>query len=69
MTFRAQQFRKDPQADRKMERSSPPVVENCGNAERASTRMLHKSLVRELARPFNVGLFEYIGACVFASHG
>ena len=33
------------------------------------TRMLHKSLVRELARPFNVGLFEYIGACVFASHG
>ena len=32
-------------------------------------RMLHKSLVRELARPFNVGLFEYIGACVFASHG
>ena len=34
-----------------------------------STRMLHKSLVRELAHPFNVGLFEYIGACVFASHG
>ena len=33
------------------------------------TRMLHKSLVRELARPFNVELFEYIGACVFASHG
>ena len=36
---------------------------------RVFTRMLHKSLVRELARPFNVGLFEYIGACVFASHG
>ena len=36
---------------------------------RKSTRMLHKSLVRELAHPFNVGLFECIGACVFASHG
>ena len=36
---------------------------------RVFTRNLHKSLVRELARPFNVGLFEYIGACVFASHG
>ena len=36
------------------------------NTNLVFTRMLHKSLVRELARPFNVGLFEYIGACVFA---
>ena len=34
-----------------------------------STRMLHKSLVRGLARPLNAGLFEPIGACASSSHG
>ena len=33
------------------------------------TRMLHKSLVRGLARPLNAGLFEPIGACASSSHG
>ena len=32
-------------------------------------RMLHKSLVRGLARPLNAGLFEPIGACASSSHG
>ena len=55
--------------------STDPTVPGAAGANETldsvieKTRMLHKSLVRELARPFNVGLFEYIGACVFASHG
>ena len=37
--------------------------------ETGCTRMLHKSLVRGLARPLNAGLFEPIGACASSSHG
>ena len=33
------------------------------------TRMLHKSLVRGLARPLNAGLFEPIGVCASSSPG
>ena len=39
-----------------------------GRDEPAYTRMLHKSLVRGLARPLNAGLFEPIGACASSSH-